>query len=85
MPDNWNQLSQIERAESILANVEGLTADDRAAIYDEWAQTTYADTVTGHIQAESDLQQIAVKHLMNRLGRGEELERYQNSRMQKEP
>ncbi len=71
-------LSQSERAEEIIRNVAGLTADDKRHIYSEWAKGEYPDNGFGHIQAEADLQQIAVKHLLKKTGRweGEKQRRY---------
>lgn len=64
-------MSLPERAESILQNVDGLTSDDKNDIYEEWAKYTYADNGFGQIQAEADLQQLAVEHLLRKTGRWE--------------
>lgn len=84
MPLNWNTLSLSERAEEILRNVTGLTPEDKKAIYSEWEKGEYSDTGFGHIQAEADLQRIAVEHLLKKTGKWErEKQRREDQLMQK--
>lgn len=83
MPSNWNALSWSERAEEVIRNVEGLTSADRKQIYKDWSECTYPETVTGHIQAEADLQQIAVECLLKKTGRWEQEQKRRSDLMQK--
>ncbi len=83
MPSNWNELSWSERAEAVLRNVDGLTSDDKKTIYEEWAKYTYSETIAGHIQAESDLQQLAVECLLKKTGRWEHEQKRRSDLAQK--
>jgi len=77
-------MSLPERAESILRNVDGLNSDDKRLVYEEWSKYTYADNGFGQIQAEADLQQLAIEHLLRKTGRWEkEQKRRRDNLMQK--
>jgi hypothetical protein len=81
MPKDWNRMSLPERAEDILRNIDGLTADDKQVIYAEWAKYTYTDNGIGQIQAEADLQEMAREHLLRKMGRWEQEEQRRNDNL----
>ena len=83
MPVNWDALSWSERAEVVLRNVEGLTPTDKQQIYEDWSEYAYPETIVGHTQAEADLQQLAVEHLLKKAGKWEQEQKRRSDLMQK--
>ena len=76
----WDRMSFRQMVNATLDNVDGLTNEDRLAIQDEWAETrpiggAYMDSAAGRIESLSDLQDLAVRHLLKKLGRLNELDR----------
>lgn len=65
-----------------LDNVGGLTAEDRLEIQNKWAEArplggAYPDSPSGRIESLADLQNFAVRHLLEKQGRLKELEEVQ--------
>jgi hypothetical protein len=71
MPLEWYKLNLEEQAEEIVDMIDGLTDEDIAAGYDEWATRRYERSILGETEALSDFQQILTKNLLKRLGRWE--------------
>jgi hypothetical protein len=58
-----------EQAEAIIDLVGGLTDQDIQTTYDEWSKLRYTKGKYGQTQALADLQQIAVKTMLQRTGK----------------
>jgi len=58
-----------ERAEAIIDMIPGLTDQDIQNTYNEWSCLRYEKSLNGQTEALADLQQIATKHLLKRLGK----------------
>lgn len=80
MPISWDRMSFRQMVNATLDNVDGLTVDDRLEIQDKWAAAiplggAYPDTPMGQTEALADLQNFAVRHLLEKQGRLGELSR----------
>jgi hypothetical protein len=67
-----------QQVNATLDNVDGLTEEDRLHIQEKWeayipAGGAYLDTPAGYTEALANLQQIAIEHLLEKLGRLDEL------------
>jgi len=58
-----------EQAEAIIDMIPGLTDQDVQKTYNEWSQLRYERNLNGCTEALADLQMIATKTLLQRLGR----------------
>lgn len=58
-----------EQAGEIINLIDGLTFEDIQNIYDEWSKLRYEKSLDGQTEALADLQGIATKTLLARLGR----------------
>ena len=58
-----------EQAEEIIDMIPGLTDQDIENTYNEWSSLRYAKGLHGQTEALADFQQIATKHLLQRLGK----------------
>lgn len=74
MPENWDRLSGYERAQKILENVEGLTNEMIQSVYDEWSELEFEKTGFGIIRSEVVLQEIAMRHLLQKQNRWGDVE-----------
>jgi len=57
-----------EQAEAIIDMIDGLTDQDIENTYNEWSKLRYEKSLNGQTKALSDLQQIATRYLLKRLG-----------------
>ena len=69
MPLEWDRMDLGEQAEAIIDMIPGLTDQDIQNTYNEWSSLRYAKGTHGQTEALADFQQIATKHLLQRLGR----------------
>lgn len=69
MPLRWYDMLLEEQADAILEMVEGLTEEEKSSVLDEWAEGTYDKTLQGEYSALADLQRLATKCLLQRLGK----------------
>ena len=69
MPVNFNRMGLGEQAEEIINMIPGLTDQDIQKTYDEWSCLRYGKGLSGQTEALADLQMIATKNLLQRLGR----------------
>lgn len=69
MPLEWQRMGLAEQAEAIIDMIPGLTDQDIETTYNEWSQLRYEKSLNGCTEALADLQQIATKTLLQRLGR----------------
>jgi hypothetical protein len=58
-----------EQAEAVVDMIPGLTDQDIENTYNEWSKLRYAKGLYGQTEALADFQQIAVKHMLKRLGK----------------
>ena len=68
MPLDWYRMDFGEQAEAIIDMIDGLTDQDIENTYNEWSKLRYEKSLNGQTKALSDLQQIATRHLLKRLG-----------------
>ena len=68
MPLEWHRMDLAEQAEAIIDMIPGLTDQDVQNTYNEWSQLRYEKSLNGCTEALADLQQIATKTLLQRLG-----------------
>ena len=69
MPLDWYRMDLGEQAEEIINMIPGLTDQDIQNTYDEWSSLRYEKSLDGRTTALADIQQIATKHLLKRLGK----------------
>ena len=69
MPLDWYRMGLAEQAEAIIDMVGGLTDQDIQNTYDEWSCLRYEKSLDGRTEALADLQQIATRILLTRLGK----------------
>jgi len=69
MPSKWYEMDLSEQAEEIIGMVEGLTDQDIQSTYDEWSGLRYERGLKGEHAALADLQRIATRHLLQRIGK----------------
>ena len=69
MPLEWYRMDLGERAEAIIDMIPGLTDQDIQNTYDEWSSLRYEKSLDGQTEALADFQQIATRHLLQRLGK----------------
>ena len=69
MPLEWQRMDLAEQAEAIIDMIPGMTDQDIQNTYDEWSQLRYERNLSGSTEALADLQMIATKNLLQRLGR----------------
>ena len=69
MPLDWYRMDIGEQAEEIINMIPGLTDQDIQNTYNEWSSLRYEKGLGGQTTALADLQQIATKHLLKRLGK----------------
>jgi len=58
-----------EQVDAIIGMVDGLTDQDIQNTYDEWSKLRYEKSLSGQTEALADLQQIATRILLKRLGK----------------
>jgi len=58
-----------EQAEQIIDSISGLTDQDIKNTYNEWSSLRYEKSLNGRTEALADLQQIATRHLLKRIGK----------------
>jgi hypothetical protein len=58
-----------EQGEAIIDMIDGLTDQDIQNTYNEWSKLRYEKSLNGQTEALADLQSIATKHLLKRLGK----------------
>ena len=58
-----------EQAEAIIEMIPGLTDQEIQNTYNEWSQLRYERSLNGCTEALADLQQIATRTLLQRLGK----------------
>jgi len=58
-----------EQAEAIIDMIPGMTDQDIENTYNEWSRLRYESSLNGCTEALADLQMIATKTLLQRLGR----------------
>ena len=68
MPLPWNDMTFRQQAENTIDNVGGLDEQEIADVYEEWGTRKYPDCLDGRWEALSDLQQIALGKLHEKLG-----------------
>ena len=68
MPLDWYRMDLAEQAEAIIDMIDGLTDQDIENTYNEWSKLRYEKSLNGQTKALSDLQQIATRYLLKRLG-----------------
>jgi len=68
VPLDWYRMDLAEQAESIIDMIDGLTDQDIENTYNEWSKLRYEKSLNGQTKALSDLQQIATRYLLKRLG-----------------
>ena len=69
MPLEWHRMGLTEQAEAIIDMIPGLTDQDIQNTYNEWSSLRYEKGLSGQTEALADFQQIATKHLLQRLGK----------------
>ena len=69
MPLDWDRMDLGDQAEEIIDMIPGLTDQDIQTTYNEWSKLRYAKGLHGQTEALADLQQIATKTLLQRLGK----------------
>lgn len=69
MPLDWHELTSYEQIELVLGNVDGLDDEDKEVILDEWGHGDYSASADPEASGFADLQAIAVRHLLAKLGR----------------
>ena len=58
-----------EQAEALIGMSDGLTDQDIQNTYNEWSCLRYEKSLNGRTEALADLQQIATRILLKRLGK----------------
>ena len=58
-----------DQAEAIVDMMPGLTDLDIQNTYNEWSSLRYEKGLSGQTEALADFQQIATRHLLQRLGK----------------
>ena len=75
MPLPWLSMGLRRRAHAIIDNIQGLTDDDIAEIWTEWGELDYpGEGAAFEREALADLQQIAVRKVLERTGRWKRFE-----------
>ena len=69
MPLDWYRMDLGEQAEEIIDMIPGLTDQDIQNTYNEWSCLRYEKSLDGQTEALADLQRIATRHLLKRLGK----------------
>lgn len=67
MPLQWEDMTFRQQAENTIDNVEGLDEQEIAEVYEIWGTRNYPDCLDGRWEALSDLQQIALGKLHEKL------------------
>ena len=83
MPLEWYRMDLEEQAEEIIDMIPGLSDQDIQNTYNEWSKLRYAKGLRGQTEALADLQQIATRYLLQRLGKWDDYVQRVTSRKDK--
>jgi len=84
VPLDWHRMDLGEQAEVVIDMIPGLTDQDIQNTYDEWSCLRYEKSLNGRTKALADLQQIATRHLLKRLGKWDDYIQRVTSRKDKQ-